>query len=201
MRTRISSLAICKQQLEKIQKETLKEPTLQVVKKTVLEGWPDNKSTVPMEARQYYSIRDELTVQDEILFKGQRCIIPRNLRQKIKERLHSSHVGVQGCLRRACEVVYWPGMNRDVTDNIQQCEVCNTFSAQQQKHPLITHDVPDRTWQRIAYDIFTLYEKDYLCTVDYYSAYVDYYSGYVDYYSGYSGYKLTAWRKRRGNRL
>lgn len=169
----VDYLAISKQQLEEIQKETLKDPTLQVVKKTILEGWPDSNSTVPMQARQYYSIRDELTVHDDILFKGQRCIIPQNLRQKIKERLHSSHVGVQGCLRRAREVVYWPGMNKDVTEYIQKCDVCNTFSAEQQKQPLITHDVPDRPWQRIACDIFMLDGKDYLCTVDFYSGYFE----------------------------
>ena len=35
------------------------------MQKTNLEGWPDSKATVPIEAREYYGIRDELTVQDE----------------------------------------------------------------------------------------------------------------------------------------
>ena len=34
-------------------------------------------------------------------------------------------------------------------------------------------DVPERPWQKFGCDIFTLDEKDYLCTVDYYSGYFE----------------------------
>ena len=33
-----------------------------------------------------------------------------------KDEIHESHIGVQGCLRRAGEKVYWPGPNSEVTD-------------------------------------------------------------------------------------
>ena len=61
----------------------------------------------------YFMVRDELSTQDGILFKGLRCVIPVSLRPKIRERLHGAHTGVEGCLRRARETVYWPGMNAD----------------------------------------------------------------------------------------
>ena len=53
-------------------------------------------------------MRDELTAQDEILFKGLTCVIPASLRPKIRERLHGTHTGVEGCLRRTRKTVYWP---------------------------------------------------------------------------------------------
>ena len=34
---------------------------------------------------------------------------------------------------------------------------------------LIIYDVPERPWQKVGCDIFTLDEKDFLYTVDYYS--------------------------------
>ena len=111
--------------------------------------------------------------QDGIIFKGLRCIIPATLRQKIREKLHSTHIGVQGCLRRARKLVYWPAMNSNITDYLSKCEVCNTFQPQQQKEPLISHEIPHRPWEKMASDIFTFDSKDYLCTVDYYSNYFE----------------------------
>jgi len=36
------------------------------------------------------------------------------------ERTHSSHVGIEACLHRARECLYWPGMNADTTKHVQQ---------------------------------------------------------------------------------
>ena len=139
----------------------------------ILKGWPDNNNSVPKEVSQYFNVRDELAVQDGIIFKGQRCVIPQTLRQKVKEKIHSAHIGIQGCLRRAREVVYWPSMNQEITDYIEHCDTCNMFANQPKREPLIIHDVPERPWQKVGCDIFTLDEKDFLCTVDYYSGYFE----------------------------
>ena len=166
-------LPISEPQLREIQEATQCDPTLQALKKVILDGWPDLKDNLPSELHPYFSFRDELAAQDGIIFKGLRCIIPATLRQKIREKLHSTHIGVQGCLRRARELVYWPAMNSDITDYLSKCEVCNTFQPQQQKEPLISHEIPHRPWEKIASDIFTFDSKDYLCTVDYYSNYFE----------------------------
>ena len=104
-------LAISEQQLSEIKRETAKDPTLQTLKNVTLRGWPENSSSVPKKVSEYFNVRDELAVQDGILFKGQRCVIPRTLRQKVKEKIHRAHIGTQGYLRRSGEVVYWPSMN------------------------------------------------------------------------------------------
>ena len=72
-----------------------------------------------------------------------RVDIPKVLRRDMLERIHSSHIGIEGCLRRARECLYWPGMNADVKDFIERCEVCRLCDAQQQKETLMSHDVPD----------------------------------------------------------
>ena len=81
----VDYLAISEQQLSEIKQETAKS----------LRGWPENSSSVPKEVSEYFNVRDELAVQDGIIFKGQRCVIPQTLRQKV------AHTGIQGCLRRA----------------------------------------------------------------------------------------------------
>ena len=64
-------------------------------------------------------------------------------------------------------------MNREVTEFISKCETCNTFQSAQQKEPLICHETPRHPWEKIGCDIFTFNDKDYLCTVDYFSDYFE----------------------------
>ena len=112
----------------------------------------------------YYNVRDKLTSQDGVLFKGLRCLIPSSLREKIRARLHGAHTGIEGCLRRARETVYWPGLNVDIREYISKCEVCCTYQRNQQKEPLISHEIPHRPWEKVACYILHFDEKDYLCT-------------------------------------
>ena len=167
-------LAIFEQQLSEIEQEKAKDPTLQTLKNVIIRRWPENSSSVPKEVSEYFNVREELAVQDGIIFKGQRCVIPQTLRQlKVKEKIHRAHIGRQGCLRRERDVVYWPSMNHEISVYIEHCDTCNTYASDPQQEPLIVHDVPERPWQKVGCDIFTLDHKDYLYTVDYYSGYFE----------------------------
>ncbi|KAK3752981.1 hypothetical protein QZH41_016289 [Actinostola sp. cb2023] len=162
-------LPITDQRLEEIRQETNRDDTLQVLSAVILQGWPEAKADVPSEATTYFSIRDELTVQDGIILRGDRVIIPSSLRQSLKEKIHSSHMGIESCLRRARECVYWPGMSADIRQLIETCETCRKFEVSQPKESLMPHEVPSRPWQRVGVDLFELNNKDYLVCVDYYS--------------------------------
>ena len=146
----VDYLAISEQTLSEIKQETAKDPTLQTLKNVILRGWPENSSSVPKEVYECFNVRDELAVQDGIIFKGQRCVIPKTLRQKVKEKIHHAHIGIQGCLRRAREVVYWPSMNQEITDYIEHCNTCNMYTSHPQQEPLVVHDVPERPWQEVG---------------------------------------------------
>jgi hypothetical protein len=63
----VNLLPILNQGEQEIQRETEKDETLQVVKFMILKGWPNDKSQLPLQPTPYYSIRDELTIQDEII--------------------------------------------------------------------------------------------------------------------------------------
>ena len=38
--------------------------------KTILAGWPDTRSTTPEVVLPYFSYRDELTIHDGVLYRG-----------------------------------------------------------------------------------------------------------------------------------
>ena len=143
-------------QLNELPREMAFDPTLQFVKKAVLDGFPDTKDEQPAVIHQYFEIRDELSVDDGVILKGQRCIIPQTLRQKIKQKQHNSQIGSHGCFCRARETVYWPGMNTEITDYIQKCNVCMSLQSNQTKEALIFHEPTSRPWEKVATGIFTL---------------------------------------------
>lgn len=70
-------------------------------------------------------------MQDGILFKGNRVIVPAALRSYMVKKVHSSHIGVEGCLRKARDVLYWSGMSAEIKDSISKCDTCNTYQTNQ----------------------------------------------------------------------
>ena len=106
---------------------------LQLLKTVILKGWPTDKLGIPTEVLPYFPIRDELSVQDGLIFRGERVVIPVTLRAILKDKIHSSHLGIEGCLRRAREALYWPNMNCDLKDYISKCSICRTTSYSQKK--------------------------------------------------------------------
>ena len=57
-------------------------------------------------------------------------------------QVHSSHLGIESCLNKARDVLFWPGMTAEIRDCVSKCETCNTYQTNQQKEPLIPHDPP-----------------------------------------------------------
>lgn len=49
----------------------------QTLRGLIKRGWPDSKADVPECAYPYYDFRDELIVQDELIFKGQQLVVPK----------------------------------------------------------------------------------------------------------------------------
>lgn len=165
----VQYLPISDRRLQQIRDHTSKDESLQLLKSVISSGWPEEKSSLPSQVAPYFSFRDELTAQDGLIFRGERVVIPVDLRQTLKDRVHSSHLGVEGCLRRARECLFWPNMNAEMKDFISRCAICRSHETSQQKETLMSHDIPDRPWAKVGTDLFSIDGIDYLVTVDYYS--------------------------------
>ena len=162
-------LPISEARLLQIQRETEQDESLQVLKAVIQHGWSENKSTLPLLASPYFDMRDELSVQDGLIFKGERVVVPKAARSGLLKRIHNSHLGVNGCLNRARECLYWPGMTGDIKNYVSTCEACREYEKGQRKETLISHEARSRPWQFVAADLFELNGKSYLVTVDYFS--------------------------------
>ena len=126
-------LPISEARLLQIQRETEQDESLQVLKAVIQHGWPENKSTLPLLASPYFDMRDELSVQDGLIFKGERVVVPKAARSGLLKSIHNSHLGVNGCLNRARECLYWPGMRGAIKNYVSTCEACRGYEQVQRK--------------------------------------------------------------------
>ena len=96
----VEFLPITTERLADLREKTERNGSLQKLKHVIRVGWPDTKE-VPPEIRNYFHLKEELTMQDGILFKGNRVIVPATLRSYMLKKVRSSHIGVESCLRKA----------------------------------------------------------------------------------------------------
>ena len=89
------------------------------------------------------------------------------------EKIHSFHLGIERCLRRAKEVLYWPRMNAELKDVILNCDVCNSYKPEKPKERLMPHEFPTKLWQKVETDLMQFDGRQYLITVNYYSLFFE----------------------------
>jgi len=117
----------------------------QLLRRQIAVGCPDNMADLPAALREFTTFADELVEVDGLVFKGQRIVVPVDARPEILRRIHSSHIGVNGCIRRAREGVFYPGLTADIKKVVASCAIC---AASMQKEPLMPHDAPTRPWEK-----------------------------------------------------
>ena len=157
--------------ITKLQEATNADPELSALSEIVYQGWPDNQQMIPKLLRKYWSYRDELSIENGLIMKGQRIIIPKDQRPEILEKLHEAHQGIVKCQLRAKGCVFWHNINHDIEEMTKSCSVCQSHGKSQPPEPMKSHEIPSRPWQTVATDIFFLCENEYLLIADYYSKY------------------------------
>lgn len=153
--------------LEEIRHETVKEETLTAVMKAL-----DTKRWSP-ELFRYQAFEKELGVIDGILVRNDRIVLPAKLRPRALRIAHRGHPGVVAMRRNIREKIWWPCMDRDVADAVQECAGCAAVSKQHPPEPMVRKEMPDRAWQEIGIDFFSAKEcATFLVIVDYYSRFL-----------------------------
>ena len=107
-------LPISTSRMSELQRATAEDPVLQTVGKYIQQGWPERATSVPQLARKFYTFRDELTIQDDIVMKGLKPVIPQSLQATYVKLLHEGHIGTESTKRRGRDIVFWLSMSHDI---------------------------------------------------------------------------------------
>ena len=99
-----------------LMEETAKDPELSALHKLILEGWPPKRSNVPDNMKDYWNYRDELTVENGILLKSHKFIMPKNLQSVNINKIHAGHLGINKSLQKAREYLFWKRYIKEITE-------------------------------------------------------------------------------------
>ena len=112
--------------------------------------------------------RNELSLHNDLLLRGNRIVIPANLKQEILHKLHEGHQGIVKCRLRAKESVWWPGISDDINTFIHNCDICcRDFPITTE--PMMPTKLPERPWEKLASDLFQFKGNTFIIVVDYFS--------------------------------
>ncbi len=67
---------------------TEEDEELRPLKEVIRHGWPDRQQELSKSLRTYWSMKDFLSIENGILMKGDRIIVPKCLQMEILNRLH-----------------------------------------------------------------------------------------------------------------
>ena len=151
--------------------QTAREPTINALVETIIQGWPDSIKDLPTDVRVFWSFRDELAVEDGIIFKGKQVLIPESLREDILAQLSQFHQGIEKTQLLAREGVYWPNINKDIEHMTRTCTLCQELANCNRKEPLIPHDTPMAPWKKLGTDLFEMDGEHFLLIRGYFSKY------------------------------
>ena len=156
-----------------LKRATKQDNSLQSLISIILNGWPDNKKDLPSELYSYWNYRDELTVNDGLIYKGEQVLIPNSLIKIMLEKLHHHHFGAASSIRMARDVFFWPGMRGHIDDMCKSCGDCAKYGKAAPKEPMKILPVPTLPWQIVSQDLFDFDGKIFLVTVCHYSDWIE----------------------------
>ena len=96
---------------------------LMTLAELIANGWPEDKTQVPPNVQDYWPYRDELAVQDGIIYRGTRVLILTAMHSQMLEKTHSTHLGAEGCMRHARDILYWPWIHHDIKYLYDNCSM------------------------------------------------------------------------------
>ena len=96
------------------------------------------------------------------------------LRQQIIQKVHSSHMGIEGSLHRAREAYYWPLMNAEIRDFVAKCSICNILRPEECREELCPYELPQDLGPKLELIRLRLMVRITLSQLqDYYSNFIE----------------------------
>ena len=145
-------------------------PLLYLIQK----GWSSSIKELPSEIQAFWTFQEELTIEDGLILKGTRIVVPSMKQAEILKLIHEGHLGLTKCKLRAKETVYWPGLNDQLEKLVLNSHLYLKYSQSKCKltpNMSLEQEIPVFPWTKIATNIFHFEGDSYLLLVDYTSRY------------------------------
>ena len=109
------------------------------------------------EIQPYWTFREELTIEDNIVLKATQIVVPHKKCQATLHLIHEGHLSLGKCKLRAKDTVYLPGLNDKLEKLVLNCELCLKCSHSkhmQKPSTSLGQEILVHPWSKLATDIF-----------------------------------------------
>ena len=152
---------------------TQEDGELVLLKHMITNGWPQlHIREVPPEIQTYWTFCEELTIEDGLVVKGTRIVIPKSKHKQVLTMIHEGHLGLGKCKLWIKGTVYWLGIKEQLEKLVLNSELCLKYSKPKSKQPAnmsLGQEILIHPLMKVTTDIFHFRSDSYLLIVDYMS--------------------------------
>ena len=148
--------------LHQLRVSTQADDELALLKHTIMQGWPSAIKQVSPVLHPYWTFREELTVEDGLIMKDTRVVVPNKQCKAILKLIHRGHLGLNKCKLQAKETVYLPGLNDQLEKHVFNCQLCLKYlNSKHKQEPSLSlgQEVPLYPWTKLQQTFSTLRES------------------------------------------
>ena len=147
------------------------DPIYNTLYPLTLHGWPEHIHQVPWIVQHFWGTRDQLSIEDSSLVKGNIVCLPQELHDRILADLCNSHQDTEKIRLTTWGTVYWPRIDTDIIDYVKRCWICTYHKTTQAVQLMPSLDIPNGPWKDHTATFLTYQGKDYLLVYDTFGKY------------------------------
>ena len=161
------------ERLERMRRGGAEDETHQSLVAAIQQGWPARRDRCPTNIQNYWTFQEELAVRGNLVYRGRRLVVPKNMIPEVCKALHGAHQQAEGMLMRARDILYWPTMGEDLKRTAESCKSCQEHRPANQRESLRVHEVPLQPFAKVGTDVCYHRGIAYLVVVDYMSDFIE----------------------------
>ena len=135
-----STGSILPTRLQDLHDNAAEDPAYQDLHTIILNGFPAHRHQLPESCKQFWAIKEHLSIDDGLIVYGSQLLIPRTMRPKVLADLHEAHQGIVRTKQWARLTVYWPGIDNDIENIITACQLCQDHLPSNPREPIVAVD-------------------------------------------------------------
>lgn len=161
------------ERLERMRRWGAEDETHNCLIAAIRQGWPSKRDKCPASIQNYWTFHEELAVRADLVYRGNRLVVPTKMISEVCKALHGAHQQADGMMIRARDILYWPTMGDDLKRTAESCKSCQEQQPVNRRESLRTHEVPIQPFAKVGTDVCYHRGIAYLVLVDYMSDFIE----------------------------
>ncbi|XP_038106632.1 uncharacterized protein K02A2.6-like [Culex quinquefasciatus] len=130
----------------------VKEELLKDSELLTLIDWLEKDEKWPAEIIKYQAFHRDLFMQNGLLMKQEKIVLPIVLRSRAIRVAHLGHPGMSTMNNFLRQGLWWLGMDREIEDFVRSCPECQLVTKTNNTLPITLTDLPANPWDYVSMD-------------------------------------------------